>query len=150
VTEDQNRRLELRSFVNAPIDRVFEAWTKPDLIMKWFAPGSILVPRASADPRVGGRYEIEMHGNMDGQVKSRVVSGTYRKVVPNEMLQFTWAWQDSDEPASVVTVQLVERDGGTEVTLTHEQFSTAHARDRHALGWKGCLQNLAARLPTLV
>jgi len=137
-------RLQVKRFINATRDRVFEAWTKPELMKQWYAPGTMTVPNASSDLRVGGAYSVEMKGTMNGKFVNPTVGGRYTKIVPNELLVFTWSWQGDSAPETLVTVELKEADGGTEVTLTHERFASPEVRDRHEHGWTGCLENLAS------
>jgi uncharacterized protein YndB with AHSA1/START domain len=47
---------------------------------------------------------------------------------------------------TLVTVDLVDEDGGTKVVLVHSGFTTGEARDLHTGGWTGCLDNLARRV----
>ena len=74
------------------------------------------------------------------------VSGVYRELVPNEKIVFTWAWKSTPERESLVTVSLKADGGGTLLTLTHEQFFDEDARDRHQIGWNGCLDKLVLYL----
>jgi uncharacterized protein YndB with AHSA1/START domain len=131
--------LTLKRRINAPPAKVFEAWTDPAQIKRWFGPTEIETLLAEADVRTGGRYHIIMRAP-DGEEHD--VSGTYREVVPDQKLVFTWAWRTTPERQSLVTVDL-KRDGdGTMLTLTHEQFFDEAARDRHRSGWTGCLDKL--------
>jgi uncharacterized protein YndB with AHSA1/START domain len=131
--------LTLKRRINAPPAKVFKAWTDPAQIKRWFGPTEIETLLAEADVRTGGRYHIVMRA-ADGEEHD--VSGTYREVVPDEKLVFTWAWRTTPERQSLVTVDL-KRDGdGTMLTLTHEQFFDEAARDRHRSGWTGCLDKL--------
>lgn len=98
---------------------------------------------AETDLKIGGGYHIDMR-SPDGEMHN--VGGVYREVVPNSKLVYTWAWKTTPERESLVTIGLRAVDGGTELTLTHEQFFDAEARDRHNQGWQGCL----ARLEKLV
>jgi uncharacterized protein YndB with AHSA1/START domain len=107
---------------------------------RWFAPSDdFAVPVVEADVRVGGRYRIVMH-SPDGEEHD--VRGEYREIVPNEKLVFTWAWRSTPERESLVTVRLRPAGAGTELTVTHEQFFDAEARDKHRQGWEGCLGRL--------
>jgi uncharacterized protein YndB with AHSA1/START domain len=139
-------RLTIKRIIKAKRERVFEAWTRPEMMKRWFAPGEMTVPSAHADVRIGGSYTLEMEGEMDGMLTNPTVSGTYQKIVPNELLSFTWAWKGDTASATLVTVEFRDVDGGTEVTLTHEGFDAPEARDKHDHGWQGCLVNLAKRL----
>jgi uncharacterized protein YndB with AHSA1/START domain len=136
----ENLSLQVTRMVKARRERVFDAWTKPELMHLWFAPGTMTVPHASADLRVGGAYRVEMKG--DAEVP-HIVGGIYQEIVPNELLRFTWGWQGGPEAQSVVTVEFKDVDGGTEVILTHERLPDAESRDKHQHGWIGCLENLA-------
>ena len=125
-----------RTFAASP-ERVWAAWTEPESLKRWFAPGDeFLVPLAEADVRVGGRYRLVMQAP-DGERHD--VRGVYREVVPNRRLVFTWAWHSTPERESLVTVELLPQAGGTELRLSHAQFAEAAARDRHLAGWTGCL-----------
>ena len=132
--------LQVSRVIKAKRTRVFESWTKPELLHLWFAPGTMTVPHASVDLRVGGAYRLEIKG--DGGAIN-IVSGSYTEIVPDELLSFTWEWENFPGPVSQVTVVFKDVVGGTEVILTHERLGTEELRDKHLQGWKGCLQNLA-------
>ena len=134
--------LEVSEIINAPRAKVFKAWTDPALIKLWFAPGSMTVGKVECDPRPGGRYLVEMIG----EEGSPTAIGEYVEVVKDERLVFTWGWQgDEDEPTRV-TVTLQDHDKGTRVMVLHERFTSAESRDRHAEGWKACLDKLVANV----
>lgn len=131
--------LTLKRRLNAPAEKVYAAWTDPAQLVKWFGPDSGSVLKAETDVRVGGRYEIEFHTE-DGEKHN--VSGVYREVEPNSRLQFTWRWITMPERESLVTVTIKRDGGGAILTLHHEQFFDEPARDRHEMGWTGCLDKL--------
>jgi len=134
--------LTLKRRFQAPPAKVFAAWTDPEKIKRWMGPGQITTKRAEADPRVGGRYRIEMR-SPDGEAHN--VSGVYREVVVNEKLVFTWAWDATppDEPYETMVTVLFKPDGdGTLLTLTHERFIDDESRDGHKQGWNGALDKL--------
>ena len=131
--------LTLKRRLNAPPAKVFAAWTEPEKLMQWFGPAQAQKVSAEMDVRVGGRYHIGMR-TADGEEHN--VSGIYREVVPNEKLQFTWAWRTTPERESLVTVLLKPDGDGTILTLIHEQFFDEPARDRHQSGWSGALDKL--------
>jgi uncharacterized protein YndB with AHSA1/START domain len=91
------------------------------------------------DVRVGGRFHIVFR-TPDGDEHD--VSGTYREVIPNRKLVFTWMWRTMPERQSLVTVTLAPDGEGTLLTLLHEQFFDEPARDRHRSGWTGTLDRL--------
>jgi uncharacterized protein YndB with AHSA1/START domain len=129
----------VRRFEAAP-EKVWRAWTDPQSLKQWMAPSdAFAVLLAEADVRVGGRYRIVMK-SPEGEEHD--VSGVYREVTPNRKLVYTWAWKSTPERESLVTVELRAAGSGTELTLTHEQFFDAAARDRHQHGWDGCVGRL--------
>lgn len=131
--------LTLKRRFNVAPEKVYAAWTEPAQIAKWFGPDAGAVTRAETDLRVGGRYTIVFHTE-DGE--EHYVSGAYREVVPNQRLQFTWAWRSTPERESLVTILVKPEGNGSILTLIHEQFFDEPARDRHEQGWTGCLDKL--------
>ena len=101
---------------------------------------------AESDARVGGRYRIVVRAQSG---EEHDVSGTFREVVANRKLVFTWAWRTTPERESLVTIELAPDGDGTMLTLTHEQFFDAAARDRHQSGWRPLLDRLDEMLPVL-
>ena len=131
--------LTLKRRLNAPPEAVYAAWTDPKKLVHWFGPDQGPVTKAETDVRVGGRFHVMFHSE-DGEEHD--VSGIYREVVPNEKLQFTWAWRTMPERESLVTILVKPDDDGALLTLIHEQFFDEPARDRHAYGWNGSLNKL--------
>lgn len=121
-------------------ERVFRAWTDPEVMKKWFAPSDeFAVPEVKIDARVGGRYRIVMRAP-DGEYHR--VGGVYREYSPPARLVFTWVWESTPERESLVTVEFKDLGKSTEVILTHERFADEEARDKHEQGWNGCIARL--------
>jgi uncharacterized protein YndB with AHSA1/START domain len=75
------------------------------------------------------------------------VTGTYREIRPSERLAFTWRWEDEPEHGeTLVTVELRDVGGATEMVLMHERFPSVASRDSHARGWPSCFDKLATAL----
>ena len=152
MTAEAAHRLVITRTINAPRERVFQAWTEPTHLLRWWsAHAGWTAPIVEVDLRVGGRYRLGMQD--PEQEHPYVVGGVYREVTPPEHLVFTWTWEkmpgdntDWTPAETVVTLQLHDRQGATEVVLTHEQFPDAHMRDEHNEGWGGCLDQLAQYL----
>ena len=139
VTTEKPSIKIVRRFKAAP-EKVWRALTEPETLKRWMGPtDEFKCPVAETDIRVGGRYHIGMQ-SPDGQMHD--VSGVYREVKPNRKLVYTWAWKSTPDRESLVTIELRAVDGGTEMTLLHEQFADAEARDHHKQGWNGCLTRL--------
>lgn len=137
MSGEENTRLLIKRTLNADIETVFDAWTKPEQLRRWFAPYETMeVVVSETDVRVGGCYRIVMRTENGEEMG---VSGVYREVVRGRKLSFTWAWDGTPDRQSVVTVELSPAPNATNLTLIHERFADQAARDRHQGGWKACL-----------
>ncbi len=133
--------LEIRRTIAAPRERVFQAWTRPEEVKKWAAPGPMTVPVAEVDLRVGGQYRIEMVAP-DGA--RHIATGEYREVTPPARLVYTWNWENGMARNSIVTVEFAARGQSTEVILRHERLPDEDSRQRHLEGWTGCMEKFVA------
>jgi uncharacterized protein YndB with AHSA1/START domain len=134
--------LTLKRLIKAPIARVFAAWTTPEDMLQWFGPGPWKVITAKLDLRPGGSWRVCFHS--DAENRDVEVYGVYREVRPNTRLVFTW---NSENPQmnfgeTLVTVDLTDASGSTNVCITHEGFPAQPIQERHALGWQHCCDNL--------
>ena len=131
--------ISIRRVLNAPCEKVFEAWTRPELMARWFFAGQGWATKVSADVRVGGRYELTMR---DTNGAEHTQFGEYREIVPATRLVFTWNFPPLAVVDSVVTVKLVDLGPRTELELTHVLPPDPKIRRSHQEGWAGCLGNL--------
>lgn len=145
ATADEDRVLCLRRTFDAPRERVFRAWTDPEQLVRWWGPRGFTVPEHAMDVREGGAWRTTMRSP---EGRDHVVSGVYREIDPPRRLAFTWGWETDGVRGheTLVTVELHERDGGTELVLTQATFETADGRDRHEEGWSSSLDCLADAL----
>jgi uncharacterized protein YndB with AHSA1/START domain len=133
------RRLE------APREKVFDAWTRPEALKQWFCHEGYSTLAAEADARPGGRYLMRML--KDGETEPFHVEGTYREVRRPERLVFTWKWSHRPEMNdTVVTLDLTDAGGATEISIVHELFDTEELRDEHGIGWGKVLDSLTSHL----
>jgi uncharacterized protein YndB with AHSA1/START domain len=132
--------LTLKRQLKAPPEKVYEAWTQPEQMIRWWGvTPQPKTPIAETDLRVGGRFRVQFW-SPNGEQHS--VSGVYREVVPNRKLVFTWAWQSTPERESQVTIDIKPANDGSLLTLMHEQFFDEKARDDHGVGWNHALDTL--------
>lgn len=131
--------LTIKRRLKAPPAKVFAAWIDPEKVKRWMGPGETKAVLAECDARIGGRYRWLMKSPAG---EEHDVSGVYREIVANEKLVFTWAWKDTPERESLVTVLLKPDGDGTLLTVTHEQFADTDVRDRHQQGWNGALDKM--------
>jgi uncharacterized protein YndB with AHSA1/START domain len=134
--------LEMERLIPAPPERVFEYWTEPELVAKWFGPGDFDVPSSDLDLRPGGKWRTTIRSP---EGKLRTVSGVYNTIDPPRQLVFTWAWDDDNGVRgheTQVTVTLEPTPGGTRLRLVQEDFQNRDVRDRHNGGWASSLSKL--------
>jgi uncharacterized protein YndB with AHSA1/START domain len=134
--------LAIKRFINAPRERVYRAWTDPEQLKRWFGPENVRTINLTADVRVGGKYRWDL---LKENGEEWACLGEYLELVPGKKIIFTWKWDDDDDwkpHNSVVTIELADRDGGTELLLTHEQLPSEKSRDRHNEGWNSVLDRL--------
>jgi uncharacterized protein YndB with AHSA1/START domain len=142
--------VELRTLIRVPREKVFAAWTDPKILARWMAPGNSEVLESVIDLRVGGAYRIRMKGEMGGRPYDVRIRGIYEKIVPHELLSFTWAYEDDERQRTVgesqVTVVLKSVPQGTELTLIHSKIATQEKREGHRRGWTDSLGKLETLL----
>lgn len=131
--------LIVRRTIRAPAQRVFDAWTKPEHLVRWWGPRPVRCSGAEVDLRVGGGYRIA-NQFPDGRVLWIV--GEFELVKPPHKLVYTWRLEPGTPSSERVTVRFEPRDAATEVIIVHERISSAAIRATHEQGWQGCLDGL--------
>jgi len=147
--------LVLMREIDAPREKIFRAWTDPELLKQWFCPKPWGVSLAELDVRTGGSSVIVMNGPNGEVVDNR---GVYLEVVPNEKIVFTdafkTAWVPSEKPFMTGIVLLEPLgDGKTKYTAiarhwTEEDKKTHEAMGFHE-GWGAATDQLAALVATI-
>ncbi|PYL67454.1 MAG: SRPBCC domain-containing protein [Verrucomicrobia bacterium] len=139
--------LEIRRFIKARRDRVYAAWTDPEQLKKWFGPENVKTRDLIADVREGGQFRWDC---TDAEGKEVTISGEYRELQPGKKIVFTWKHEANEDwkNHSLVTVEFLDREGGTEVRLTHENLPTEASRDDHEQGWHSVVGKLEQFLST--
>jgi uncharacterized protein YndB with AHSA1/START domain len=130
VERTSERELVVTRTFNGPARIVFEAWTKPELLKRWWAPKSTGVSLLSceADVRVGGRYRFVFgHGTSE----TMAFFGRYLEVTPNERL--VWTNDEGGEGGAVSTVTL-EEQGGKTLLVMRELHASKEALDAAGTG----------------
>ena len=141
ATATQNYSLTMNRTLNASKQAVYEAWTNVDALTKWFAAAPVMTTVVhQLELQVGGKYKIEM---LEPDGTSHPMHGEYIALNPYNQLIFTWEWE-SDElnVNSLVTIDLTENNGVTDMQLTHAKFASQEIADMHDEGWTGCLAQL--------
>jgi uncharacterized protein YndB with AHSA1/START domain len=125
VTLPSEREVTLTRSFDAPRDLVFEAWTTPDHVKKWFGPSGYTLPVCEIDLRVGGAFRYVMRGP-DGA--SMTMRGEYREIAAPERLVYTEGYDEFPGPPSLVTLTLEEHEGRTTLT-SRVLYPSAEVRD---------------------
>jgi uncharacterized protein YndB with AHSA1/START domain len=134
----QKHRLRVTQYIRAKPEKVFEAWTTPALMKRWFCPENLKPGVVEADVRPGGKFK----GSMVGPDETFTATGIYKEIIPGRKLVFTHGWESAEEAPTLVTVEFLPKDGGTEIILTQEGFADADETEGHREGWISTLEHL--------
>lgn len=143
TTIDTPTELRLERTFAAPPARVFDAWTNPEVLRRWWtaAPDGD-TPLAEVDLRVGGGYRLTMRGPQ-GEF---TVFGRFEAIEPPDRLVYTWAWEEMAPMDTLVTVEFRAEGDGTRVVLTHTGLPSEEQRAQHEHGWHAVLDSLERRV----
>jgi uncharacterized protein YndB with AHSA1/START domain len=157
------REFVLARTLDAPRARVFQAWTEPDRLQRWWGPKGFPLASCTIDPRPGGVFH---YGLRSPQGQTMWGRWDFREVVEPERLVFVSSFSDEqggltrhpgmpEWPLHVLsTVTFTEHDGKTTVTMRGYPVDAAD-NERQAFeaaipmmnqGWTGTLDQLAAYL----
>ena len=126
VERKSERELVVTRTVNGPARIVFEAWTKPELFRRWWAPKSfgVSVISCELDVRTGGTYRLVMGHPSSGQPMA--FFGRYIEVTTHSRL--VWTNDEGGEGGAVTTVTFEEKGGATLVVI-HDLYPSKKALD---------------------
>jgi uncharacterized protein YndB with AHSA1/START domain len=149
-----SRELSLSRIIDASREKVFKAWTDPELLKRWFAPLPWTTPHAELDVRPGGANLIVMKGPQGQEFPNR---GIYLEVVENERLVFTdaytSAWEPAEKPFMTVILTFDDHAGKTKYTARVRHWSVAdretHEKMGFHAGWGQCADQLEALVSKL-
>ncbi len=121
-----DRELVVTRTFNGPARIVFEAWTKPELLKRWWAPKSFGLTMISceADVRVGGTYRLVFR--RDAFPEPMAFFGRYIEVTPHSRL--VWTNEESEGGGQVTTVTFEEK-GGKTLLVMHDLYPSKEALD---------------------
>jgi uncharacterized protein YndB with AHSA1/START domain len=144
-----DRELVLTRLIDAPCEKLYRAWTEPELVKQWFAPLPWTTPHAELDVRPGGASLIVMRSP---EGKDFPNPGIFLEVVPNEKIVLTdayvKAWEPSEKPFMTAIVTFEDEGGKTRYTARVLHWSVAdreeHERMGFHQGWGQCTDQLAA------
>lgn len=122
-----DREIVISRTFNAPTRIVFDAWTKPELVKRWWSPkshGDIV--SAEADVRVGGWYRYVMRANNGHEV---AFSGTYTEVTPPKRIAYEEVFEPMAALGAVQVSVTFEADGGKTRIVHRGVYPSKQVRD---------------------
>lgn len=135
VERRSERELVVTRTFDYPARIVFDAWTKPELLLRWWAPKScgVALVQCDMDVRVGGGYRFVFHhaaaaGPME-------FFGRYLEVVPHSRL--VWTNEEGGEGGQITTVSF-EESGGKTLVVMHELYPSKEALDEAVASGSTC------------
>ncbi len=131
VERKSERELVVTRTFNGPARIVYEAWTKPELFKRWWAPKSsgLSLVSCEVDARVGGKYRLVFAFGHDPS-KTMAFFGRYIEATPHSRLVWTneESVEGSHEGGAITTVTFEEKDGKT-LLVMHELYPSKEALD---------------------
>jgi uncharacterized protein YndB with AHSA1/START domain len=159
---ESDNDLVIARIIDAPRKLVFEAWTKPEHLMRWFAPQGCSTPFCTVDLRVGGKFHFCMRMPNGLEIWGL---GVYKEIVEPERIVYIDTFADvagnvvppshygmsaSYPEETVVTLTFFERDGKTKLTLRHTVPGSFAERDEMQQGWSQMLDHLTEDLANAI
>jgi uncharacterized protein YndB with AHSA1/START domain len=146
VTEEPGGVVRIQRIFRAPIDQVFDAWTSPEVMRRWFhCQPDWDTPMAEVDLRVGGNVQVVMRKPDGTKVQAH---GEYTLIDRPHRLAMTWTFDDEPSNQQLLELTFSESEHATTVLLVNSHISTDDRRDAQDQGWHGCLDELDRLLAT--
>ena len=118
-TETRSKELVITREFDAPRERVWKAWTDPEMVKRWWGPESFTAPSIKIDLRVGGKYIFAMQGPPGSELeKVGYNAGVFKEIVPNKKLVLTMYFSDENGNMLPPAAYGLEGDFPSEDTLT--------------------------------
>jgi uncharacterized protein YndB with AHSA1/START domain len=127
-----DREVTITRVFDAPARLLFEAYSKPEHVMKWFGPKGWPLTLCEMDFRVGGRFRFQMTGP-DGQ-KNTPFGGEYLEIVPNRKIAYDNGFEGPGAERMIVTVTYDEASDGRTTLTIHTLFASVAMRNIHVGG----------------
>ena len=144
MTERREFELRIERTFDAAAEEVFDAWTSPEVLRRWFHSGpDWSTPIAEVDLRVGGKMRVAMR-ETDGT--EHAMGGEFTLIDRPRRLAMSWTFDDWPEKQQMIELEFTERDGRTTVVLVNSGIATEQQRDDQQGGWKGCFDSLGREL----
>ena len=144
MTEDTGYVVRIERSFAAPAEDVFDAWTSPEVMKRWFHPAPDWeAPEAEVDLRVGGKVRVVMR-SPDGTKAE--AWGEYTLIDRPRRLAMKWTFFDDPSNEQLIELCFSESEGSTTVLMVNSGISTDRRRDAQDVGWRGCFDQLERAL----
>ncbi len=130
-------KINASRLIRAAPEDVFRAWTDPERMQRWFGTKKQIV-----NPKVDGLFYLAMEHQ--GRIWPHY--GRYLRLEKPRVIEFTWMSEGTEGRETVVTIELVARDGGTQLTLNHAGVPDTELGRGHQQGWTSIVAELAKAL----
>jgi uncharacterized protein YndB with AHSA1/START domain len=161
-TEAEKKNMVVARVFDAPVERVWKAWSESDEVKKWWGPAGFTCPVARMDFREGGTSLVCMRAPQEFGGQDLYNTWTYQKIVPMERIEFIQHFTDKDrnklapadvglptgipyEVPHVLTFKAVG-DQQTEFTVTEYGYPSDDAVNMSRGGMEQCLDKMAETL----
>ena len=128
VESEADREVILTRVYDAPARLLFECWSKPEHVIKWFGPVGWPLTLCEIDFRKGGRFRFAMTGSSG--VQNTPFGGEYLEIVPPRKLVFTNGFETPNAEKMICTVTFDEA-GGKTTLIVRTLFSTVAVKNTH-------------------
>ena len=146
-TEDEQRSFTLNRVIEAPPERVFEAFLNPDDLAAWAAPPGFEAEVEDVEPEEGGTFRVWLEGtNEETEPHSHPFKGTFQELEKPERIVFTdesMVEELGEDARYTATVTFKEVPDGTEVTALFEEIPEFGGIEQATARWDAALQELA-------
>lgn len=143
LTQPSDREIVITRTFDAPRWLVFDAFTKPEHLVKWWGLRSHRLVVCEIDLRVGGKWRFVSRAP-DGSEYG--FSGEYREIVPPERLVSTEGYEAMPGHDYLVTATFADEGGKTRMTMTHSGLPAGEMGDMTGYGWNESFDKLAESL----
>jgi uncharacterized protein YndB with AHSA1/START domain len=128
----------------ASAEEVFDAWTSPEVMRRWFhCESDWSTPEAEVDLRVGGKVRVVMR-KPDGSEAG--MGGEYQVIDRPHRLVMTWTFDIEASNEQLIELTFSESEGSTTVVMINSGISTEERRESQDWGWNGCFTELEQTL----
>jgi uncharacterized protein YndB with AHSA1/START domain len=130
-------KVNVSRLIRAAPEDVFRAWTDPERMQRWLGTKKQIV-----NPKVDGLFYLGME--YQGRIWPHY--GRYLRLEKPRVIEFTWMSEGTEGRETVVTIELVARDGGTQLTLNHAGVPDTELGRGHQQGWTEIVAEFAKSL----